>query len=144
MMRQAIHTLFAVLALAAIVVVPQVRADSHADPAITSVIQKQLDAFAAGDRGAAFAQASPSIRMRFGDSGNFMSMVRSGYSPLISPQAYDFVEAERLSETRVVQHMQLVDRNGESYLAHYAMELQPDGTWKIAGCRLEKLPGGSV
>ncbi|MEQ8604805.1 MAG: DUF4864 domain-containing protein [Marivibrio sp.] len=114
------------------------RADAAPDPAVTQVIETQLRAFAAGDRRTAYAQAAPSIQAMFPNAGIFMEMVKRGYSPLIAPKATDFLAPKPARGGRIEQRMALVDADGRSWTAVYTMERQPDGAWKIAGCRLER------
>jgi len=40
-----------------------------------------------------------------------------------------------------VQEVVLIGPNGQEWLALYAMEQQPDGSWKIAGVRLVRQEG---
>lgn len=140
-------TVFALIALcAAAVFAPTSRALAQAapDPAITQVIETQLRAFAAGDRQTAYDQAAPIIRSKFPNAGIFMEMVTRGYSPLIAPKATDFLPPEAAPGGRVEQRMALVDAEGRSWTAVYTMERQEDGSWKIAGCRLERGPDAAV
>lgn len=114
------------------------------DAAITTVIDTQLSAFRAGDRQRAYAQAAPFIQKKFPNAGIFMEMVSRGYTPLIAPKATDFLPPEPLGDGRVRQPMALLDSKGQGWIAHYLMERQPDGSWKIAGCRLEKAPDAAA
>ncbi len=113
-------------------------------PAMVAVIETQLAAFRAGDTAAAFAQAAPAIKAKFQSPAGFMRMVRQGYSPLLAPTAKRFLPADSVREGAAIQRMAFVGPDGTGWMAHYKMSRQPDGTWKIAGCRLEKLPGGAV
>ena len=109
-----------------------------ADPdaaAIRDVITRQIEAFRADDGEAAFAFASPGIRRTFGDAGTFMDMVRGGYAPVYRPRSLAFGNIERFEDI-FVQRVRIVGPDGRRVLALYAMERQPDGTWRIAGCQL--------
>lgn len=110
---------------------------------ITTVIEDQLAAFTAGDRARAYSHAAPMIQQRFGDAGTFMQMVTSGYAALINPLEFSFTETE-VNGGNAVQDMRLVARDGSAWLAHYTLQRMPDGSWRISGCWLEKLPGGTV
>lgn len=106
-------------------------------PAIVGVIQKQLDAFQ-GDRAAeAFGYASPDIQHLFGTADNFLAMVRQGYPPVYRPRSVDFRELVT-SEGRIVQKVLFVGPDGVPVIAEYFMERQPDGSWRIDGCRLDR------
>ncbi|MGO4129375.1 DUF4864 domain-containing protein [Inquilinus sp. YAF38] len=106
-------------------------------PAIVGVIQKQLDAFQ-GDRAAeAFGYASANIQHLFGTPDNFLAMVRQGYPPVYRPRSVDFRELVT-SEGRIVQKVLFVGPDGVPVIAEYFMERQPDGSWRIDGCRLDR------
>ncbi|WP_225768344.1 DUF4864 domain-containing protein [Inquilinus sp. Marseille-Q2685] len=105
--------------------------------AIIGVIRKQLDAFQ-GDRAAeAFGYASPNIQHMFGTPDRFMAMVREGYQPVYRPRSVDFRELVT-SRGRIVQKVLFVGPDGVPVIAEYIMERQPDGSWRIDGCRLDR------
>ncbi|WP_395682826.1 DUF4864 domain-containing protein [Inquilinus sp.] len=106
-------------------------------PAIVGVIQKQLDAFR-GDRAVeAFGYASANIQHMFGTADNFLAMVRQGYPPVYRPRSVDFRELVT-TEGRIVQKVLFVGPDGVPVIAEYFMERQPDGSWRIDGCRLDR------
>lgn len=111
--------------------------------AVQQVISTQMQAFQADDAGAAFALASPDLQAKFGSPTVFMDMVRSGYAPVYRPKAVEFrdlLAAPRGPEQLVF----VVGPDGRAYIAHYMMEQQPDGSWRINGCYLEPLGEESV
>ncbi|MGF1563326.1 MAG: DUF4864 domain-containing protein [Geminicoccaceae bacterium] len=113
---------------------------SQADQtAIVSVIRDQLDAFQDNDAARAFSYASPGIQAQFGDQTTFMRMVETGYPAVYRAQDAVFQEI-RMVQGRLDQPVLLTGPDGRRILAHYLMEQQPDGSWRIAGCILEKLP----
>lgn len=139
------HLLWALLAalmLALPAAVPPAQAED-APGAVAGIIQGQLDAFAAGDETAAYAFAAPSIQRKFPDAGVFMTMVRSGYAPLVAPQAVEFLGYEGRGD-KAVQRVRVIAADGTPWMAHYFMRQLEDGSWRIAGCRLERLPGGTA
>ncbi|KGM36203.1 hypothetical protein P409_00670 [Inquilinus limosus MP06] len=104
---------------------------------MVGVIQKQLDAFQ-GDRAAeAFGYASPGIQQMFGTPDNFLAMVRQGYAPVYRPRSVDFRELVT-REGRIVQKVLFVGPDGVPVIAEYFMQRQPDGSWRIDGCRLDR------
>lgn len=103
--------------------------------AIRAVIQQQLEAFRRDDGEAAFAHAAPGIRERFGTAEAFMAMVRAGYAPVYRPREVEFLEAA-LRDGRPMQSVRFVGPDGRAVIALYAMERQPDGTWRIAAVYL--------
>ena len=103
--------------------------------AIRTVIEQQLAAFQRDDERTAFCLASPTIQQQFRSSGNFMRMVRSGYQPVYRPRDVQFGEIETVDGT-IIQRVELIGPDGVPALAHYVMQRQPDGSWRINGCFL--------
>jgi hypothetical protein len=111
--------------------------------AIRAVIAAQLDAFRHDDGAKAFSYATPTIQEKFGDAGNFMQMVKSGYTPVYRPQSVAF---DKLVDTEYGpdQILRLIGPDGHAYIAHYMMQKQPDGRWMINGCYLTRAEGQNV
>ena len=111
--------------------------------AIHQVIQSQLDAFQRDDAAAAYSYATPMIREKFGDAGNFMQMVKQGYTPVYRPKSVAF---DKLVDTQhgPDQILRLIGPDGLAYIAHYMMQKQPDGTWMINGCYLTRAEDQNV
>jgi hypothetical protein len=124
-----------------VALVHPVRADDAATlgaadrEAIRTIIERQLAAFQRDDERAAFDLASPTIQQQFRSAGNFMRMVRSGYQPVYRPRDVQFGTIETV-EGAIVQRVELIGPDGVPALAHYVMERQPDGSWRINGCFL--------
>ena len=110
----------------------QAPADSTA---IQSVIGNQIEAFRHDDATSAFSLASPMIQGMFGTPENFLAMVAHGYPPVYRPGAVRFTDLVTIDGV-LTQKVELLGPDGRAYLALYAMEKQPDGTWKINGCQL--------
>jgi hypothetical protein len=106
--------------------------------AIRAIISDQMAAFRRDDAVAAFNDASPFIQGRFQQPDLFLQMVRRGYAPVYRPHEVEFrdlVEAPGGLEQRVF----VMGPDGKAYLAHYQMQRQQDGGWRINGCILEPL-----
>jgi hypothetical protein len=140
--RALLWALMAALMLALPAAVHSAQAE-EAPGAVAGIIQGQLDAFAAGDETAAYGYAAPSIQRKFPDPDVFMTMVRSGYAPLVGPQAVEFLGYESRGD-KAVQRVKVIAADGTPWMAHYFMRQMEDGSWRIAGCRLERLPGGTA
>jgi len=119
------------------------QAQEAGSQAIRAVIEQQLEAFQRDDGAGAFSFAAPIIKRKFGSPEVFMQMVRQGYDPVYRPTSREFRQTTVMAD-RAVQEVLLVDRAGKAWLARYFMERQADGTWQIAGVRLEELPEVSV
>jgi len=111
--------------------------------AIRAVISHQLGAFLRDDQTAAFADASPTIQQIFHDPETFMQMVRSAYQPVYRSSSVAFRELGMV-EGRLVQRVYMVGPDGIAVLADYEMQRQPDGTWRINGCSIERAPDQGV
>lgn len=105
--------------------------------AIVAVIRDQLAAFRADRAAEAFGYASPMIQRRFGDPQTFMDMVRTGYRPVYRPRSVEFLN---LTDTAggLTQRVLLVGPDGVAVVAHYFMQRQPDGSWRINGVELTR------
>ncbi len=103
--------------------------------AIHAVVEQQLAAFQRDDGGAAFGFASPTIQQQFQSPDNFMRMVRTGYQPVYRPREVQF-GAIVVVDGVIIQRVEIVGPDGAPALAHYVMQQQPDGSWRINGCFL--------
>ncbi len=102
---------------------------------IKCVITAQIKAFERNDAATAFSYSTPEIRDHFGSSRNFMEMVRGSYSALYMHASREFLEAA-IIDGEVIQPLQIVTRSGETLVALYSLERQPDNNWRIGGCEL--------
>lgn len=107
------------------------------------IIQSQIEAFNADDGPAAYAFAAPGIRQMFPTPDAFMGMVRKGYAPVYRQKSFRFGDTEMKGQ-RPVQQVTIVDPEGRVWTAYYAFEKQPDGTWLISGCVLQRIEGSDV
>lgn len=107
---------------------------------IRAVIESQLAAFRRDDATEAFSYAAPTIREKFGDAATFIDMVRSAYTAVYRPSDVQFRDIDT-SGTLPIQEVLVVGPQGRSFIAHYPMQQQPDGTWLIAGCFLSLFEG---
>jgi hypothetical protein len=114
---------------------PVTAADTRA---VREIIEAQLDAFQRDDAQRAFSYAAPGIREQFGSAENFMQMVQTSYAVVYRPRTVKF-EAFEAVDDEVLQPVRLTDVDGQAWLALYSMERQPDGNWRISGCRLARL-----
>lgn len=108
-----------------------------------AAIERQLDAFKRDDAAGAYEMASPSIRSMFPSQDVFLEMVRRGYKPVYRPRSYAFGQGRDDGEG-FEQTLQVQDQDGVDWDAVYSLERQPDGSWRISGCRLVKRPGEAV
>ena len=105
--------------------------------AIHDVIAAQLRAFRSDDSAQAFAYASPAIQSIFKNPDTFMSMVRNTYQAVYRPREFEFRDLVPV-EGRWTQRVLVVGADGVPVVAEYVMERQPDGSWRIDGCVMER------
>ncbi|WP_108883041.1 DUF4864 domain-containing protein [Anderseniella sp. Alg231-50] len=111
---------------------------------LKSIISNQIEAFRNNDGVTAFGFASLKLRSIFQSPERFMEMVRRQYAPVYRPENFSFGQTSLETAGRPVQVVDIVDQQGRSWRAVYTFEQHPDGSWRIAGVRLEKLPGNSA
>ncbi len=120
------------------------QATSDADKsAIQSTIRNQLEAFKRDDGATAYSFAAPNVQAVFPSVDSFMAMVKQGYQPVYRPQSYAFRDLE-MTDGRLSQTVEIVGPDNDFWTAVYTVEKQPDGVWRITGCRIIKTPGGSA
>jgi Domain of unknown function (DUF4864) len=110
---------------------------------IHSLITNQIDAFRKDDGAAAYSYASPTIKDLFQSPEAFMQMVRQGYPPVYRPQSVTFGDMVD-TPAGPMQKVFLTGPDGKGYVALYALQRQPDGSWLINGCSLVEADGPSI
>ena len=100
---------------------------------ICHVIASQIKAFERDDGQAAFRCSTPRLRTRFQNAGNFMRVVREKYGAVYRPTQISFGALDVLDDGTRVQHVLVVDTDGNTHEALYIMEREKDGKWLIAG-----------
>ena len=102
---------------------------------IRAVIGQQIEAFRQDDAAAAYAFAAPKLHEVFPAAPVFMAMVRRAYPQVYRPKSYTFTTLKQEGE-QILQAVEIEDSAGDLWTAWYALQQQPDGAWKIAGCWL--------
>lgn len=106
--------------------------DAQADE-VRGVIVAQLQALAEDDADRAFQTATPAVREAIGSSNRFLAMVRGAYPMVYRPSSVSFHKPEADDGT-VLQMVEITDGDDKSWIALFALEQQPDSTWRISGC----------
>ncbi|MDP3338868.1 DUF4864 domain-containing protein [Frigidibacter sp.] len=102
-----------------------------ADAGIRAVIEAQMQAFRAGDTGAAFSHASPMIQRMFGGVDGFGRMVSGQYPMIWQPGDVRFLGL-RQERGVPMQRIMLKDSGGALHLFDYEMT-ESGGVWRING-----------
>jgi Domain of unknown function (DUF4864) len=110
---------------------------------IRQIIENQIAAFQRDDGATAYSYASPTIQGLFPTVDRFMAMVRGGYQPVYRPRSVTFGPIGE-TPSGPTQRVFLTGPDGRNWVAIYALERQPDGTWKINGCTLVKDDGSTA
>ncbi len=105
---------------------------------ITATIQKQFDAFIAGDVATAFTFASPGIKQFFGTSERFGQMVQQGYPMVWRPSGVKYLEQREIGGM-LWQKVLVTDMNGVPHLLDYQM-VETENGWQINGVRILEAP----
>jgi hypothetical protein len=116
--------------------------ESEAD-AVRRVVVAQLQAFADDDADSAFATATPGVREAIGNPLRFLAMVRGAYPMVYRPASVGFLKPEEDDGT-VLQMVTITDGDDKSWIALFALERQPDATWRISGCVVTENPWRSA
>jgi Domain of unknown function (DUF4864) len=116
------------------------QAENADQPAFQAVISAQLEAFKKDDGQTAYSYAAPIVKGIFPNVETFMGMVKRGYEPIYKNNKYVFGDLATDSLGRPAQHVIITATNGKRYEAVYAMQQQPDGSWKIAGVQMVEIP----
>jgi hypothetical protein len=116
--------------------------DTEAE-AVQQVVVAQLQAFADDDADSAFATATPGVREAIGEPGRFLAMVRGAYPMVYRPATVTFLKPEEDDGT-VLQMVRITDGDDKSWIALFALERQPDATWRISGCAVTANPWRSA
>ena len=131
---------FLVSALLLVFLLAPAQAESADESAFQAVISGQLEAFKKDDGQAAYSFAAPIVKGIFPSAEIFMGMVKRGYEPIYKNTKYVFGDLATDSLGRPAQHVIITATNGKRYEAVYAMQQQPDGSWKIAGVQMVEIP----
>lgn len=100
---------------------------------VREVIVAQLSALALDDADRAFATATPEVRAAIGSSNRFLAMVRGAYPMVYRPAQVSFHKPQE-EDGNVLQLVEIRDGDDKSWLALFALERQPDDSWRISGC----------
>ena len=116
--------------------------ETEAD-AVRQVVIAQLRAFAEDDADSAFETATPGVREAIGNPGRFLAMVRGAYPMVYRPAEVAFLKPEQDAGV-VLQMVRITDGDDKSWIALFALERQPDASWRISGCMVAENPWRSA
>lgn len=132
------HSRWLIAAVAIAALAGSARAQNGGEGASQDIISRQLEAFLSGDFPRAYSYASPDIKRIFPTLERFMSMVQTGYLPVLRPGNYAFGRSEQLPDGRIEWDVLIDGPDGKGYTATYFMEQQADGSWKVDAVTLRR------
>ena len=104
---------------------------------VQAVVAQQFSAFAMDDADTAFETATPSVRETFGNAGVFLAVIRGMY-PMVYQAASVTFHKPLTDNGTAVQLVEIRNPEGgadsQSWLAVFALERQPDNSWRISNC----------
>ena len=103
---------------------------------IRDVIKRQIEAFKRNESTAAFELATPAIRYQFKTSDIFFQMVIKNYAVILTHKTWNFGNLTKIRNEEYIQTVNFYEKDGRVVKALYVMEQQPEGTWRIGGCKL--------
>ena len=102
---------------------------------VRAAVQGQLTALARDDARKAFSYAAPNVREAVGSAEGFMALVRRSYPVVYRPASVAFLKPES-KDGLVIQRVQMLDDQGNAWLAVYSLQRQKDKAWRITGCQV--------
>lgn len=106
---------------------------------VREIIVQQIAALQDDDADKAFETATPAVQAAIGSSNRFLAMVRGAYPMVYRPTSVSFHKPEE-EDGSVLQLVEIKDTSDKSWLALFALEQQPDQTWRISGCVVAENP----
>ncbi|WP_264049078.1 DUF4864 domain-containing protein [Methylobacterium flocculans] len=132
------------LFLACLVATDARAADEAARDAARATVERQIEAFRRDDAATAYAQAAPQIQSLFPSPETFLAMVRQGYGAVYRARRFSVDRIEEAGDDGLALGVTIQDEAGADWAALYSLQKQPDGAWRITGCRLVKAPGSNT
>lgn len=106
-------------------------------------ITGQIEAFRAQDGARALTFAAEGFRTQFEGQPDafYAAILATGYQPVVDSRSHSFGKSEKVSETIVIQVVELVGPDQGLYEALYQLANEPDEGWRVLGVALKKQAG---
>lgn len=103
-----------------------------------AVVGGQIAAFRSRDAEAAFGFAGSGFQERYPSADLFFVVIMgSGYAPIMESRSHRFGRFVKLSETEVVQEVQLLAPDQSIFTAAYQLRMEEAG-WRVQGVALRR------
>lgn len=133
-------------ALVLLLMVGMARAEDAAQPMQPwqDVITSQVEAFRAHDAPGAFQYAAAPFQTAFPSAeAFFVTIIGSGYGPIMDSTAHSFGQFTQLDPKAVAQAVIFTGKDLSRYEAIYVLTEEEKG-WRVSGVQLVKTPGLSI
>jgi hypothetical protein len=118
--------------------------DAARTPPWQQVISSQIQAFRDHDAPGAFMYAGASFHVAFPDAeAFFVTIMGSGYAPIMESTSHSFGEYRLVGSTGVVQLVRLVGNDQQLYGALYQLAEEEAG-WRVQAVQLYREPGVAI
>lgn len=108
-----------------------------------ATVTGQIGAFRAKDGAAALSYAGAAFRIQFEGRPDafYLAIVATGYRAVAESRSHSFGEFTKVSDTVVMQVVNLVGSDQGLYEALYQLIDEPGEGWRVLGVALRKEPG---
>lgn len=142
--RSVLLPLFAPFVLALPAVAQDGPLPNPAETPWQEVISSQIQAFRDRDAAGAFMYAAAGFHARFPSAeAFFVTIIGSGYAPIMDSMSHSFGEYRMLGTTGVIQEVRLVGNNQELYGALYQLTAEEAG-WRVQAVQLYREQGVAI
>ena len=134
-MRAVLSLVFTMLAVGPIIA-------QEGENAWREAVNGQIEAFRSGDAETALEFAGAAFHETYSDAERFLADIeRAGYGPIVTSRTHSFGSFRELSDTVVLQVVNLVGPDQSLYEAVYQMQDEPERGWRVQGVVMRKTEG---
>lgn len=107
---------------------------------IETAVRGQIRALASRNADAAFGYLTPVIQDFFSGPDAFVATLTRQVPPVMQARGFALAGLER-EAMDAVQHVLFTGAEGTEWLAQFTVERQIDGSWRIKGCKVDRVQG---
>ena len=114
------------------------------DPDWQATVTGQIEAFRAKDAPGAFRFAAAPFQPAFPSAeAFFVTIIGSGYAPIMESSSHSFGSFQRMDEASVAQQVTLTGNDLSRYEAIYLLTEEAGG-WRVSGVQLVRTPAMGI
>ncbi len=110
---------------------------------IEAAVRGQIRALASRNADEAFNYLTPVIQDFFSGPDAFVATLTRQVPPVMHARGFALAGLER-EALDAVQHVLFTGPKGTEWLAQFTVERQSDGSWRIKGCKVDRVQGQST